>query len=328
VQKHNFMTNPLMTFNGNWDFKTLIDADADRPVVPLNLRLHLAQDVADLPPGDAMSDPAISSFCISSAARAASDIVHGQTVPEEKADTTMPGLKLSSLSPIDSPQSTPDVSPRCLSPQTCSSSTCTQSSQVPPSSPYFSVGGSVLFCFTLRRADGFGVGLDVSRDEGNQELVVEKIIPGGAVEAWNRQCFAGPCASKALVPSDRIVCVNSQTTCAGMLDECRERQLLKIFVVRGDLPHYEIPLGWCGATSTPVPVQYIPIPVPICFPVAVPCVKHGVVGYDSGTFFASVDHVDSEVLPTMLRASAPEFCPSTHQEVSEDGELETRSDSA
>jgi hypothetical protein len=327
VQKHNFMTNPLMTFNGNWDFKTLVDADADR--LALNLRLRLAEDGADLPIGHAMMDPAISAFSIGSGTPAAPEIPQVQSPHEVKANATVPGLKLSSAPRLASAQSTPDVSPRCFSPQTCSSSTtCTQSLQVSPASTFFELAGSVLFNFTLRRADGFQVGLDVSRDETNQELVVENVRAGGAVEAWNRQCFAGPYASKALVPTDRIVCVNSQTDCEGMLEECRTRQLLKIYVVRGDLPHYEIPFVWFGAPAVPAPVQFIPIPVPICFPIAVPCVKHGLVGFDNGTFRAPPEQLDeqelsyAEVVPTTLRAGAPEFCPSAQRQ---DGELDAAS---
>lgn len=150
-------------------------------------------------------------------------------------------------------------------------------------------------------------------------MKVDRVIPGGAAEAWNRQCFQGPFSSKAVVPGDRIVGINGRSDCEGMLEECRQNQLLKLFVVRGDLPHSEIPLGWCGA-GVPTPIQTVqiipvPVPMPIFFQVtAVPCGKHAVVGNSEEggpvAMATGPEFYQAEDSPSAFRAGAPEFFPS------------------
>ncbi|CAJ1421937.1 unnamed protein product [Effrenium voratum] len=71
------------------------------------------------------------------------------------------------------------------------------------------VGGCGIFSFTLRKADGAELGLNVSHSADDRVLCVEGIREGGAVEAWNRQCGAGtPFAEKTVLPGDRILSVN------------------------------------------------------------------------------------------------------------------------
>eukprot|EP00931_Biecheleriopsis_adriatica_P086489 TRINITY_DN61152_c0_g1_i1.p1 TRINITY_DN61152_c0_g1~~TRINITY_DN61152_c0_g1_i1.p1 ORF type:complete len:450 (+),score=114.95 TRINITY_DN61152_c0_g1_i1:80-1351(+) len=98
-------------------------------------------------------------------------------------------------------------------------------------------GGLGTFSFTLRKADGAELGLNVSHHEDDRVLRVEGVRPDGAVDAWNRQCMGTAMSEKAVVPGDRIICVNTvQYDPAGMLEECKHKQLLKITVVRGSMP--------------------------------------------------------------------------------------------
>lgn len=103
--------------------------------------------------------------------------------------------------------------------------------------PYRELGGvaSFVFSFTLRKADETDLGLNISFDDAKQVLRVEGVRVGGAVEAWNRQCAGGACPEKAVMPGDRIVGVNSLKGDADkMLEECAQRQLLRLTVVRGE----------------------------------------------------------------------------------------------
>lgn len=104
-------------------------------------------------------------------------------------------------------------------------------------------GGSV-FSFTLRKAEGFELGLGLTHeenangnaltDDGKAGLYVKSICPNGAVEAWNRQCVGGPAAGKAVGVGDTIVKVNEAESPQDMIRECREKQLLRLTVRRGD----------------------------------------------------------------------------------------------
>jgi len=104
-----------------------------------------------------------------------------------------------------------------------------------PTSPFMLFdSGAVFYGFTLRRADGVGLGMDVARSDGNRTLLVTSVLAGGAVEAWNRQVVGSQNAGKAVVPGDKIVRVNScQGCCEGMLAECRDKLLVKLLLVRG-----------------------------------------------------------------------------------------------
>jgi len=106
-----------------------------------------------------------------------------------------------------------------------------------PTSPFMLFdSGAVCYGFTLRRADGVGLGMDVVRSSGNRTLLVTSVLAGGAVEAWNRQVVGSPNAGKAVVPGDKIVRVNScHGCCNAMLAECRDKLLVKLLLVRGDL---------------------------------------------------------------------------------------------
>jgi len=110
-----------------------------------------------------------------------------------------------------------------------------------PQSPFvICESGGCAFGFMLRLADGIEVGLDVDVCDA---LHVNRIKPGGAIEAWNRQCVGGPSAGKAVMPGDKIVMVNGLTNPEAMLSECREKQMLRLTVVRGE-PDCDIPGLW------------------------------------------------------------------------------------
>jgi len=92
-----------------------------------------------------------------------------------------------------------------------------------------------VFSFTLRKADGTDLGLNVSHHEEDKALRVEGVRPEGAVEAWNRQCIGSIFSEKAVCAGDRIISVNGVThNPVKMLEECRDKQLLKITVLRGE----------------------------------------------------------------------------------------------
>jgi len=99
------------------------------------------------------------------------------------------------------------------------------------------VNGIGMFSFTLRKADGAELGLNVSHHEQDKVLRVEGVRPDGAVEAWNRQCSGSAFAEKAVLPGDKIICVNHiYYDPIAMLEECKDKQLLKLTVVRGEIP--------------------------------------------------------------------------------------------
>lgn len=116
------------------------------------------------------------------------------------------------------------------------------SSLAPPeisSAPWCAPGLSMvygIFKFTLRKADGAELGLSVSHMDNDNILLVEGVRPEGAVEAWNKQC-SGTSPEKAIIAGDRIISVNSiYYDTEKMLEECCNKQLLKLTIVRGNAP--------------------------------------------------------------------------------------------
>jgi hypothetical protein len=91
-------------------------------------------------------------------------------------------------------------------------------------------GASVYFSFTIRRADNVSLGLDVERHEDS--LLIKAVLPGGAIEAWNKQVDIAPCGGKVVIPGDYVVSVNGQVDCESMLKECRDKYLLKLVMIR------------------------------------------------------------------------------------------------
>jgi hypothetical protein len=352
-QKHNFNDNALMQFIGDWNFLNFINSRADRPTVAVSLQL-LPTDEEVTPSSvgkacmagativPAIADPAIAAFSLSSTKYYTSCHPQQLEMKTKKAKVVFGDFCDNEDDPVakyecsTTPSSTPDLSPQATprSPQTPqmllspmpNPNQLASPTPLPP--PCFTYNGSLLFSFTIRLADCVQLGLDVNRDEENQELVVQRVIPGCAAEAWNRQCFAGPFSSKAIVPTDRIVGINGRCDNVGMLDECRHNKLLRLFVVRGDLPHADIPLKWYGmAIANPIPTVQI-IAVPVHVPVIVtPCGKHGMMISDGGLMAAGAEHAGGTSFCTdltgTLRASASEFVPAETGQVTESNMTES-----
>jgi len=100
--------------------------------------------------------------------------------------------------------------------------------------PSADVPAATVFSFTLRKAEGTDLGINVSHHEHDKVLWVEGIRPEGAVEAWNRQCMSNAAGEKAVIPGDRIVMVNAVFGHpVKMLEECRDKLLLKFTIERG-----------------------------------------------------------------------------------------------
>merc|ERR1719253_1450083 len=145
-------------------------------------------------------------------APSAADELSGGPSPAP-ALAAIPGFPLASSSSVgtapSSDASAPDSTPKAA----------TQTAQVPT------------FSLTLRRADNVPLGLDVAGDAETDNLVVEGIRLGGAVEAWNRQCHGD---SREIRRGDRIIDINGAKDADSMKDECLNKHLLRMSVVRAE----------------------------------------------------------------------------------------------
>jgi len=93
------------------------------------------------------------------------------------------------------------------------------------------------FTLTLRRADNVPLGLELLRGDPDATfLTVEAVLPGGAIEAWNRQC-AGD--MREIRAGDRIIMINGAEDADSMREECRTKHLLRMTVLRGTGPAAE-----------------------------------------------------------------------------------------
>lgn len=93
-----------------------------------------------------------------------------------------------------------------------------------------------VFSMTLRKADGAELGLNVKALDSQKVVLVEGIRADGAVEAWNRQCVSSAHPERAILAGDRIISVNGISYEPDkMLEECRDKHLLKLTLLRGDL---------------------------------------------------------------------------------------------
>lgn len=90
-----------------------------------------------------------------------------------------------------------------------------------------------IFAPTLRLARGADLGITTSQSGHGRHLCMERVLPGGAAEAWNRQCGSSGAADKVLLQGDKIVRVNDVTGDAqAMLLECGCKRLLRFQIVR------------------------------------------------------------------------------------------------
>lgn len=102
-----------------------------------------------------------------------------------------------------------------------------------PSKPCGFFEGAFMFTFTLRLARRVGLGIDVAAASAHDVLIVQRILPRGAIEAWNRQCSNDSLTSaKAVLPGDALVIVNGKVGCSSVLHECSERVILKMTFLR------------------------------------------------------------------------------------------------
>jgi len=168
----------------------------------------------------------------------------GANAPEplllSKATSPAPLLLSKALSPSTSVMPTP---PKALS----------LANSLLPAAPGLKSGSSCIFSFTLRKADETDLGLNVSHLENDKVLFVEGVRTEGAVDAWNRQCMGSAFPEKAVMPGDRIFSVNGVTyNPEKMLEECKDRQLLRLSIARGDaaLPEVPVPPTPTAAAAT------------------------------------------------------------------------------
>jgi hypothetical protein len=213
--EHNFAHKPLMKVPGEWDFKAALDPSAGITEARVTVTVELATSSSG--EGSALSATA-----------------------DDTADTRLPrppSLRLPLLcAPERTPEATPEGTPRFPF-----------ASRAP--APIDGLGDtSVLFSFAVRRADGVKLGLEIARDEDERTLLVVSVRPDGAIDAWNRQCAAGPSGWKAVAPGDKIVGVNERAGCADMLEEIGEKELLRLQVLRGTRSR-EADCVWSGESE-------------------------------------------------------------------------------
>merc|ERR1719336_1989041 len=90
-----------------------------------------------------------------------------------------------------------------------------------------------IFSLTLRVADGLELGITTSQSGRDPVLRIEAILPGGAAEAWNRQCGSSGAAERMLLLGDKVARVNDVgDSPEAMLRECISQRLLRFLVVR------------------------------------------------------------------------------------------------
>jgi hypothetical protein len=94
-----------------------------------------------------------------------------------------------------------------------------------------------IFAFTIRVAGGATLGIATSVPEQHAPyLRIDSVMPGGAVEAWNRQCGSSGAPEKVLLAGDKIVRVNTSENPEAMLHECETCRLLRMLIVRTPIP--------------------------------------------------------------------------------------------
>jgi len=105
------------------------------------------------------------------------------------------------------------------------------------------------FTLTLRRADHVPLGLDVRGETGETYLAVDAVLPGGAVESWNR--LAGN--SRDIRAGDRIIEINKAEDVDAMREECRTQHLLRLTVLRGPFPTPAGPVSVATSSAAVAP---------------------------------------------------------------------------
>mmetsp|Transcript_73378 Transcript_73378/g.162296 ORF Transcript_73378/g.162296 Transcript_73378/m.162296 type:complete len:335 (+) Transcript_73378:126-1130(+) len=102
-----------------------------------------------------------------------------------------------------------------------------------PESPVVDIEGlGTIFSFTLRLANGVGLGLNVTRSHDDYALIVKGVLPEGGIQSWNRQVLGSSKCMKAVELGDAIVSANGTTGCQGMLDALMGTHLVKLSILR------------------------------------------------------------------------------------------------
>jgi len=188
--------------------------------------------------------------------------IPGEDAPGRKLSGSTATWALSSPNPrtlrSNSDGGTPHTPRHLLTPQRWSLDSATpMKSPAIPASPYVQCeSGGCVFGFTLRLADGVALGLELDPASDGSGLEVMAVVADSAIASWNKQCRAGPKASKEVRVGDKLVAVNNTTEAAVMELECRTKTMLKLTLVRGE-PDCEIPIGWAGQAEKAVKIQTI-----------------------------------------------------------------------
>lgn len=140
---------------------------------------------------------------------------------------------------------------QCASAATCPSNEVSvpqtqQKCITPYNSADESLTVSATFTVTIQKADGGSLGLKMSCDDSANALLVESVVAGGAVEAWNRNLHkfsaGGLEPQRAVRPGDRIIEVNGIWGDPPRLaSECAIKRLLKIKIHRGGSKTFPFP---------------------------------------------------------------------------------------
>jgi len=184
------------------------------------------QKLPDVPPFPFPPTPQVPSTPLSLAD--ALGLEEGNAQQQAQALTTAPnaGIALSPAAPVFAPFST-EYGSEAFSPFDFDYA----------AGPDTEPADGFVFCITLRKADGCSFGLATSAVGCDGVLHIDGVLPGGAAEAWNRQCGSSGAAEKVLLPGDAIVSVNGITgSPEDMKFECENQQLLRLMVVRSDGP--------------------------------------------------------------------------------------------
>lgn len=170
---------------------------------------------------------------------------------------------------------TPDATPAASEAQPADAAALLGASLPTSFAPVTPVGAHAApsFTLTLRRADNVPLGLDVRGESGESFLIVDTVRPGGAVEAWNRQC-AGD--SREIRQGDRIIMINSAEDADAMREECLTKHLLKMTVLRG-VPSVAPPISPTLAAAAAVAAAVAAAP-PSPFPEPAPGLERAISG--------------------------------------------------
>lgn len=142
-----------------------------------------------------------------------------------------PPLRQAGATPVKTKGAAPQQKPQPQPPLVAATEEVTRVSTRPDGAL-----NAIMFKFTLRRADDVRLGLEVSQAQRDSVLVVQDVLPNGAIESWNRQAKAGSTPWKVVQGGDLVVQVNQAAGCDAMLRECGTKQLLQLTLVREAAP--------------------------------------------------------------------------------------------